>query len=85
MEQSTTLSLFHVDEIMFPFIEGSFVCKTGKVLEGFFLIDTGSTENMFNYEAIHTLADENFIGDSKKYQLSTIRVRIVAWHTSTSR
>ena len=65
MEQSTTLSLFHVDEIMFPFIEGAFVCKTGKVLEGFFLIDTGSTENMFNYEAIHTLADENFVEESK--------------------
>lgn len=37
MRTKIDLPLIHVDHLIFPFIEGSFVCKNGKYLDGFFL------------------------------------------------
>ena len=61
MEKNNILPLYHVDEINFPFIEGSFIGKSGKVIEGFFLIDTGSTHNIFNFRAQHTLDESSYL------------------------
>ena len=53
----------------FPFVEGAFRCKNGSMLTGFFLIDTGSAQNIFNCEAIHTLPTAM---DGEKLRISGI-------------
>lgn len=55
-----SVPFFHLVEVGFPFVEASFVCKTGKVLHGLFLIDSGAGENVFNHEAMRTI-DESWI------------------------
>ncbi len=56
------LPLYHVKEIGFPFVEGCFTNKNGEEMEGFFLLDTGSTQNVLNKEVVRFL-DESWIDD----------------------
>ncbi len=49
------LSLYHVKEIGYPFVCGRFINKKGDEMQGFFMIDTGSTENFFNKDAVKFL------------------------------
>ena len=66
MRTKIYLPLIHVDHLIFPFIEGSFVCKNGKYLDGFFLVDSGSSDNVFNQEAMHLLADSSIVGEKRQ-------------------
>lgn len=65
MRTNINLPLYHVEHFIFPFIDGAFVCKNGKFLDGFFLVDSGSSDNVFNQEAVHLLADESISGDKR--------------------
>lgn len=58
MEAKINLAFFHIQELNFPFVEGAFRCKNGKYLDGYFLIDTGSNQNVFNGAAQRLLSDE---------------------------
>ena len=70
MEKNNSLPLYHIDEVQYPFIEGSFIGKEGKIEKGFFLIDTGSTGNVFNFRAEFLLDEKCY--DSEKKSLSAI-------------
>ena len=58
MKTKIHLPLFHIDHLIYPFVEGAFICKNGTYLDGFFMVDSGSTDNIFNNEAVHLLPDE---------------------------
>ena len=63
MRTNINLPLYHVDRLIYPFIEGAFICKSGKYLNGFFLIDSGSSDSVFNHEAMHLLEEGSIRGD----------------------
>ena len=58
MKTKIHLPFFHVDHLVYPFIKGAFVCKNGTYLDGYFLVDSGSTDNIFNNENVHLLPDQ---------------------------
>lgn len=66
MMTKTNIPLFHIDHLIYPFIKGAFVCKTGSYLEGFFLVDSGSNDNIFNKEAVHLLPDDALSQDRRQ-------------------
>jgi len=66
MKTKIHLPLFHIDHLIYPFVEGAFICKNGTYLNGFFMVDSGSTDNIFNKEALHLLHDDSFSEDSRK-------------------
>lgn len=51
MEARTNLPLRRLSKAKIPFVKGSFKTKEGKTFHGYFLIDTGSQQNILNYEA----------------------------------
>ena len=57
--------LYHIDEIHMPFIQGSFRCKTGEMVSGLFLLDSGSTDNILNLAVLELLADDAVSADKK--------------------
>ena len=65
MRTNINLPLYHIDHFIFPFIEGSFICKNGKYLDGFFLVDSGSSDNVFNKEAMHLLSEDSIKSDKR--------------------
>lgn len=60
------IPFFHIDHLIYPFIEGTFVCKNGSYLNGFFMIDSGSSDNIFNKEAVRLLPDTAFSQECRK-------------------
>lgn len=66
MKTKITLPFFHIDQLIYPFIRGAFVCKKGTYLDGFFLVDSGSSVNIFNKEALHLLSEESFCEETFK-------------------
>lgn len=66
MNTNINLPFFHIDHFIYPFIDGAFLCKSGEYLDGFFLVDSGSSDNTFNKEALHLLAEGSICGDKRK-------------------
>ena len=66
MKTKIHLPLFYIDHLIYPFVEGAFICKNGTMLDGFFMVDSGSTDNIFNKEALHLLPNDSFSEDSRQ-------------------
>lgn len=61
MEKKTiNLEFVNVYDNKFPFVIGAFRAKNGQMLDGYFLIDTGSGNNMLNREVERLLGKETF-------------------------
>ena len=71
MEKHTfRLPLIEVKINRFPFVEGAFMAKNGKMLEGFFLIDTGSETNLLNREVERFLSGDAYTDE--KLQINAV-------------
>lgn len=66
MEAKINLAFFHIQELNFPFVEGAFRCKNGKYLDGYFLIDSGSSQNVLNGRVQRLLNEDCIIKSSHK-------------------
>lgn len=58
MEANINLSLVNNKKLDLPFVKGSFRGKNGKYLTGYFLVDSGSCQNIFNGAAQHLLSED---------------------------
>lgn len=58
MEKEFKVPLISLQQVKYPFVEGSFRAKNGKMLNGLFLVDTGSDNSIFNYKAKHLLGED---------------------------
>ncbi len=59
------LPLHHVETLRMPFVLASFMSKSGEWRQGFFLIDTGSTDNILNCDKLGAV-DEASISSRRK-------------------
>ncbi len=50
MKDNIYLPLIHIEETPYPIVEGALMCKDNEMLSGYFIIDTGSVENILNYD-----------------------------------
>lgn len=65
MKTNINLPLYHVEHSIYPFIEGAFLCKSGKYLNGFFLVDSGSSDNILNQDVVRLLTGDSISGDKR--------------------
>lgn len=65
-KETINLPLYGVHHYYHPIVEGAFLAKNGQMLHGFFMIDTGSSENILNKDVERLLGSDTFIDDTQR-------------------
>lgn len=70
MQAKITLPFYEADKLNIPLVVGSFTIADGRQVQCFFIIDTGSRDNVLNAKAVKYLAIENLLDE--KYAVTSL-------------
>ena len=70
MEQKVNLPFCKIEDKNLPFVYGEFACKDGTYKKGYFFVDSGAQQNLFNEFAVQFIDENCFTG--KQHNLTAL-------------